>query len=108
MMDTHFSNLLLGQQPAQGQQEQPNNQQSSMSIEDMLKKIMVDQAQLAADLRNNQLATQNLEKQFWQFDSAQNSRPQGGLPGNIDPNPRQVNAVGTHSGLQLEELAPKK
>ncbi|KAH0639612.1 hypothetical protein KY285_036198 [Solanum tuberosum] len=69
---------------------------------------MVDQAQLAADLRNNQLATQNLEKQFWQFDSAQNSRPQGGLPGNIDPNPRQVNAVGTHSGLQLEELAPKK
>jgi len=30
------------------------------------------------------------------------------LPGNTDPNPKQVNAVGTRSGLQLEELAPKK
>jgi len=40
--------------------------------------------------------------------SAQNSRPQGGLPGNTGPNSKQVNAVGTRSGLQLEELAPKK
>ncbi|XP_049378129.1 uncharacterized protein LOC125842891 [Solanum stenotomum] len=31
-----------------------------------------------------------------------------GLPGDTDPNPKQVNAVGTHSGLQLEELVPKK
>lgn len=69
---------------------------------------MVDQAQLAANVRNNQLATQNLEKQFGQFASAQNSRPQGGLSGNTNPNPKQVNAVGTRSGLQLEELAPKK
>ncbi|KAG5595497.1 hypothetical protein H5410_036729 [Solanum commersonii] len=36
-------------------------------MEEMLKKIMDDQAQLAADLRNNQLATQNFEKQFGQF-----------------------------------------
>lgn len=28
--------------------------------------------------------------------------------GNIDPNPRQVNVVGTRSGLQLEVLAQKK
>ncbi|XP_049368193.1 uncharacterized protein LOC125833085 [Solanum verrucosum] len=35
-----------------------------MSKKEMLKKIVVDQAQLAADVRNNQLATQNLEKQF--------------------------------------------
>ncbi|KAK4733563.1 hypothetical protein R3W88_007824 [Solanum pinnatisectum] len=39
---------------------------------------------------------------------AQNSRPQGGLLGNTDPNPKQVNKVGTRSGLQLDELAPKK
>ncbi|KAK4709645.1 hypothetical protein R3W88_004158 [Solanum pinnatisectum] len=38
----------------------------------------------------------------------ENSRPQGGLPGNSDPNPKKVNAVGTRIGLQLEELAPKK
>jgi len=41
----------------------------------MLKKIMDDQAQLAVDVRNNQLATQNLEKQVGQFTSAQNSHP---------------------------------
>ncbi|KAK4706432.1 hypothetical protein R3W88_033999 [Solanum pinnatisectum] len=51
---------------------------------------MADQAQLAADVRNNQLATQNLEKQFRQFASAQNSRPQGGLLGNTNPNPKQL------------------
>ncbi|KAK4730245.1 hypothetical protein R3W88_023233 [Solanum pinnatisectum] len=79
-----------------------------MSMEEMIKKIMVDQAQLAIDVRNNQLATQNLEKKFRQFASAQNSRLQGGLPDNTDPNPKQVNVVGTCSGLQLEELAPKK
>ncbi|KAK4724660.1 hypothetical protein R3W88_027439 [Solanum pinnatisectum] len=79
-----------------------------MSMEEMLKKIMANQPQLAADARNDQLAIQNLEKRFGQLASAQNSRPQGGFPGNTDPNSKQVNAVGTCSGLQLEELAPKK
>ncbi|XP_049350311.1 uncharacterized protein LOC125814905 [Solanum verrucosum] len=79
-----------------------------MSIEEMLKKIMANQAQLAADARNNQLSIQNLKKQFGQLASAQNSRRQGGFPGNTDPNPKQVNAVGTRSGLQLDEFAPKK
>ncbi|XP_049355722.1 uncharacterized protein LOC125820325 [Solanum verrucosum] len=88
--------------------EQPKQQSGNMSVEVMLKKIMANLAQLAADVRNNQLATQNLEKQFGQFPSSQNSRSQGGLPGNTDPNPKQVNAVSTCSGLQLEELAPKK
>ncbi|XP_015165066.1 uncharacterized protein [Solanum tuberosum] len=68
---------------------------------------MVDQAKLAADVRNNQLPTQNLEKQFGQFASSQNSRPQGSLPGNTDPNPKQVNVVSTRSGRPLEELPPK-
>lgn len=65
----------------------------------MLKKIMADQAQLSADVRNNQQDTQNLEKQFGQLASAQNSRPQGGLPGNTDPNSKQVNTIGTRNGL---------
>ncbi|XP_049390990.1 uncharacterized protein LOC125855316 [Solanum stenotomum] len=49
----------------------------------------------------------NLEKQFGQFASAQNSRPQGDLPGNTDPNSKQVNVVSTRSGRPLEELPPK-
>uniref|UniRef100_M1DG69 Putative plant transposon protein domain-containing protein n=1 Tax=Solanum tuberosum TaxID=4113 RepID=M1DG69_SOLTU len=32
----------------------------------------------------------------------------GGLPGDTEPNPKQLHAVSTRSGLQLEELAPKK
>ncbi|KAG5581282.1 hypothetical protein H5410_051909 [Solanum commersonii] len=35
-------------------------------MEEILKNIMADQAQLAADVRNNPLATQKLEKQFRQ------------------------------------------
>ncbi|KAK4733941.1 hypothetical protein R3W88_008202 [Solanum pinnatisectum] len=73
-----------------------------MSIEEMLKKIMADQAQLAADVRNNQLATQNLEKQFGKFASAQNSRPQGGLPRNTNPNPKQE----SETVAQEERLQP--
>jgi len=46
----------------QAQWEKPSKQPNNMSMEEMLKKIMADQAQLAADVRNNQLATQNLEK----------------------------------------------
>uniref|UniRef100_M1DVU1 Integrase core domain containing protein n=1 Tax=Solanum tuberosum TaxID=4113 RepID=M1DVU1_SOLTU len=129
MKSTYFSNMALGQQHAQvnavqqppswpqcnangyqpqAQREQPKQQTENMSLEEMLKKIMADQAQLAADVRNNQLATQNLEKQFGQFASAQNSRPQGGLPGNTNPNPKQVNAVSTRSGLQLEKFTAKE
>ncbi|KAK4708470.1 hypothetical protein R3W88_029395 [Solanum pinnatisectum] len=37
-----------------------------------------------------------------------NLRPQGGLPDDTEPNPKQLNVVSTRSGLQLEELAPKK
>lgn len=50
----------------QGQmkREQPNRQSGNMSVEEMLKKIMADQAQLVSHVRNNQLDTQNLEKKF--------------------------------------------
>lgn len=69
---------------------------------------MVEQDQLVVDLRNNHLATQNLEKQFQQFASAQTSRPHRGFLENIDPNWKQLNVVGTHNGFQSEELDPKK
>lgn len=59
-------------------------------------------------MRNNQLGTQNLEKQFRKLASAQNSKPQGGLPVNTDPNPKKVNLVSTRSGIKLKELSLKK
>ncbi|XP_015166935.1 uncharacterized protein [Solanum tuberosum] len=143
MMNTHFTNLALGQQSTQ---EMHNEEEASrimgtlitqvgattrtflgVEIKIRVKAIInIDPKEmhrgtnhrpngssrisnlLVADVRSNQLITQNLEKQFGKFSSAQNSLPQGGLPRNTDPNPKQVNAVGTRSGLQLEELAPKK
>ncbi|XP_055824226.1 uncharacterized protein LOC129892666 [Solanum dulcamara] len=92
---------------AQSQNDQASTKSGSMSVEDMLKQIMTDQAKLASDVRQNQLATQNLEKQLGQLASAHSSRQQGGLPGNTDPNPKQVNVVTTRSGRPLTELAPK-
>ncbi|XP_015169787.1 uncharacterized protein [Solanum tuberosum] len=130
IMTTLFSNMSLGHQQAQvnmvqqpptwcdvcgggdhtaeqGHGNQQASKQGDMSVEDILKQIMADQAKLEADVRNNQLAIQNLEKQFGQFASAQNCRPQGGLPGFTDPNPKHVNVVSTRSGHPLEELTPK-
>ncbi|XP_055821975.1 uncharacterized protein LOC129890445 [Solanum dulcamara] len=92
---------------AQSQIDQALTKSGNMSVEDMLKQIMTDQAKLAFDIRQNQLATQNLEKQLGQLVSAHSSRQQGGLPGNTDPNPKQVNVVTTRSGRPLTELAPK-
>lgn len=43
-----------------------------------------------------------------QHEGAQNTRPQGGLPGNTNPISKHVNAVSTWSGLQLKELEPKQ
>ncbi|XP_049384404.1 uncharacterized protein LOC125848534 [Solanum stenotomum] len=50
----------------------------------------------------------SLEKQITQVANSMNLRPHGGLPGDTEPNPKQLNAVSIRSGLQLEELAPKK
>ncbi|XP_049394594.1 uncharacterized protein LOC125858852 [Solanum stenotomum] len=50
----------------------------------------------------------SLEKQVAQVANSLNLRPQSGLPGDTKPNPKQLHAVSTRSGLQLEELTPKK
>ncbi|KAK4737888.1 hypothetical protein R3W88_001585 [Solanum pinnatisectum] len=50
----------------------------------------------------------SLEKQVTQVANSLNLRPQGRLPGDTEPNPKQLYAISTRSGLQLEELAPKK
>ncbi|XP_049382857.1 uncharacterized protein LOC125847236 [Solanum stenotomum] len=63
----HGSGQYYNQQNHGNQQNHVNQQaakQGDMSVEDMLKQIMADQAKLVADVRNNQLATQNLEKKF--------------------------------------------
>lgn len=54
--------------------EKPKPQSGNMSVEEMLMKIMEDQAQLAAAVGNNKLATKKLAKKFGQLSSFQNSR----------------------------------
>ncbi|XP_069143507.1 uncharacterized protein [Solanum lycopersicum] len=65
-------------------------------------------AELYTLLNRISQGTQNLEKQFRKLASAQNSKPQGGLPVNTDPNPKKVNLVSTRSGIKLKELSLKK
>ncbi|XP_049344024.1 uncharacterized protein LOC125808353 [Solanum verrucosum] len=60
------------------------------------------------NIRNIRMSQMSLEKQVAQVANSLNLRPQGGLPGDTEPNPKQLHAVSTRSGLQLEELAPKK
>ncbi|XP_015167843.1 uncharacterized protein [Solanum tuberosum] len=50
----------------------------------------------------------SLEKQVAQVANSLNLRPQGGLPGDTEPNPKQLNAVNNRSGLQIEKLSPNK
>ncbi|XP_009762691.2 uncharacterized protein [Nicotiana sylvestris] len=78
------------------QQESPTSH-----LEDMLKKVMVEQQALATTVKN-------LERQMGQLASAQNTRPVGTLPSDTEPNPKaQVNAVTLRNGRALEEV-PKK
>ena len=56
---------------------------------------------------NIQISQMSLEKQVAQVANSLNMDLQGGLPGDTEPNPKQLHAVNTRSGLQLEELAPK-
>ncbi|KAH0759853.1 hypothetical protein KY290_023346 [Solanum tuberosum] len=60
------------------------------------------------NIKNIQMSQMNLEKQDVQVANSLNLRPQGGLPSDTKPKPKQLTAVSTRSGLQLEELAPKK
>ncbi|XP_019257773.1 PREDICTED: uncharacterized protein LOC109235989 [Nicotiana attenuata] len=67
----------------------------------LAQKFMAEQQAQAATMRN-------LECQMGQLASAQNTRPVGALPSDIEPNPKaQVNAVTLRNGRALEE-APKK
>ncbi|XP_049397282.1 uncharacterized protein LOC125861416 [Solanum stenotomum] len=50
----------------------------------------------------------SLEKQVAQVANSLNLRPLGGLAGDTKPNPKQLHVLRIRSGLQLEELAPKK
>lgn len=69
--------------------------------------IIVEYARLATEVRNNQLATQNLENKVIQLAQAQNTRPQRSLPGETEPNPKQLMEITLRSGRDLKD-APKK
>ncbi|KAK4718050.1 hypothetical protein R3W88_016388 [Solanum pinnatisectum] len=87
-----------------------------MTNEELLQKLMAELGtkinaridKQDENIRNIQMSQMSLEKQVAQVANSLNLRPQGGLPSDTEPNPKQLNAVSTRSGLQLEELAPKK
>nr|XP_016456136.1 PREDICTED: uncharacterized protein LOC107780132 [Nicotiana tabacum] len=85
----------------QGQYQQFRPQQADQSanpmgnIEDMLKKIMVDN-------ENQTTAIRNLERQIGQLASAQNTRPTGALPSDTEANPNTtINAVSLRNDREL-------
>ncbi|KAK4724157.1 hypothetical protein R3W88_026936 [Solanum pinnatisectum] len=106
-----------------GQQYQNSNQgtnpsalKGGMTNEELLQKLMVELGtkinaridKQDENIRNIQMSQMSLEKQVAPVANSLNLHPQGGLPGDTEPNPKQLNAVSTRSGLQLEELALQK
>ncbi|KAK4725061.1 hypothetical protein R3W88_027840 [Solanum pinnatisectum] len=87
-----------------------------MTNEELLQKLMTEIGtklntridKQDENIRNIQMSQMSLEKQVAQVANSLNLRPQGGLPGDTEPNPKQLHTISTRSGLQLEELAPKK
>lgn len=72
-----------------------------------MKKIMANQAKIGADMKNQELTAENLEKYMQKIAGARNMRPHGGLPSDTDPNPNQVNVVSTCSGRVINaQLCP--
>ncbi|XP_059294497.1 uncharacterized protein LOC132047473 [Lycium ferocissimum] len=101
----------------QKQNYQPTSvpQAPTNSMEEMMKKMMgdmqkmmIDQQKLIADNQNRNLAVRNLERQMGQIAGVQNTRPPGGLPSNMDVNPKPCNAVTLRHGREPEEVAQKK
>ncbi|XP_070010417.1 uncharacterized protein [Nicotiana sylvestris] len=70
------------------------------SMNDLLKKLLLDNQQLKTDFRN-------LERQMGQLATNQNTRPAGALPSDTEKNP-QVNAVTLRNGRELEEVLKKR
>uniref|UniRef100_M1DUZ0 Integrase core domain containing protein n=1 Tax=Solanum tuberosum TaxID=4113 RepID=M1DUZ0_SOLTU len=97
-------------------------QKGGMTNEELFQKLMEEIGKNSAEnakinarigkqdenMRNIQMSQMSLEKQVVQVANLLNLRPQGGLPSDTEHNPKQLNAVSTRSGLQLEELAPNK
>lgn len=69
---------------------------------------MATQAQFVVDVKNQWMITKNLEVQIGKIVGALKTRPQGGLPSDTEPNPKQMKAVTTQSGLQLKDLEPNQ
>ncbi|KAK4737347.1 hypothetical protein R3W88_001044 [Solanum pinnatisectum] len=87
-----------------------------MTNEELLQKLMTEigtkiNARIDKqdeNIRNIQMSQMSLAKQIAQVANSLSLRPHDGLPGDTEPNPKQLNTVSTRSELQLEELAPKK
>ena len=77
------------------------------NLEDLITKFIQtsEQCQQATDaaLRNHEASIHNLETQVGQIAKLLSERPQGSLPGNTEPNPKeQVKAVTLRSGKEMQ------
>ncbi|PPS04346.1 hypothetical protein GOBAR_AA16315 [Gossypium barbadense] len=82
----------------QGFQQQPYQQEKNLNLEEMLEKfILVSETHFQnteTTLKNQQASIQGLKTQIGQLAKLVFERPQGSLPSNTEPNPKEhVKAV---------------
>ncbi|KAG8486098.1 hypothetical protein CXB51_019412 [Gossypium anomalum] len=100
-------------QNPQGFQQPPYQQEKKPNLEEMLSKfISVSETRfqnIETTLKNQQASIQGLKTQMGQLSKLIYERPQGSLPSNTKPNPReQLNAIDTQEGYVETEPEPRQ
>ncbi|KAG8493005.1 hypothetical protein CXB51_012651 [Gossypium anomalum] len=100
-------------QNPQGFQQPPYQQEKKSNLEEMLSKfISVSETHFQnteTALKSQQATIQGLETQIGQLSKLISKRPQGSLPSNTEPNPReQLNAIDTQEGCDETEPEPRQ
>ncbi|KAG8475504.1 hypothetical protein CXB51_032277 [Gossypium anomalum] len=99
-------------QNPQGSLQPPYQQENKPNLEEMLSKfISVSETRFQnteTALKNQQASIQGLETQIGQLSKLISERPQGSLPSNTEPNPReQLNAISTQDNEGFVEPEPE-
>ncbi|KAG8486355.1 hypothetical protein CXB51_019840 [Gossypium anomalum] len=98
--------------PPSGFQQPPYQQEKKPNLEEMLSKfISVSETHfqnIEIALKNQQASIQRLETQIGQLSKLISERPQGSLPSNTEPNPReQLNAINVQDKEGFVEPEPE-
>lgn len=73
-----------------------------------MKKILTNQEQMVIEIKIQKLAQQNLETKMGKLAQAQNTRPQEGLPHDLEQNPKKIMEITFKSGRYLIDIYPNK